>query len=381
MSVIVYLSLISNSISTTILFIPILTFVFFLERKFELRMLYLGLTFIALFATFFRFWPEVGIAGASLSGLSSESLSDCILATIFTGIFIRSHSVFSRLTIEVAKAQALKLEESISKTKSTIRELEDQREHLSTIRKKTSDALEGERAAARGIRASQEQLEQFAYAASHDLKEPIRTVRSFFQVIRRRANPDVLAKAEIAKYVSLVESKSSSMHNMLERLLLFSRLSSHQGTKQVQSLRHVINEVLVSNSIKAEMSIRIDAGAEDVYMDVKCATRVFSELVSNATTYVSLDRPNTLMFKAEKLRKGYITCALTDNGVGIDAADLVKVTGLFQRLSSDAISTSSGLGLSIVKAIVEREGGELWLTSSRGIGTTVHFELPIGEKN
>ncbi len=376
LSVIVYLSLVSNSISTTILFVPVLTFVFFTESKFELRLFYLIVSFVALFFSFLRFWPEVGVTGVSFSNLAIESLSDCLLATIFTGIFIRSHSVFSRLTIEVAKTQALRLKDSISTIKLTIAELEDQREHLSSVRERTSRALEGERTAAREVRASKEQLEQFAYAASHDLKEPIRTVRSFFQVIRRRAKPEVLAQAEIAKYVSIVEEKSSSMHGMLERLLLFSRLSSHKGVNQKQSLRRLIETGLHMQQASPELSVHVESGAEEIYLDTSCAKRIFTELLANSIMFASEERPLLLDFRAKRMKEGYVTCALSDNGIGISEEDLSRVTGLFQRLKQRNGRSTSGLGLSIAKAVVNREGGEFWLESELGNGTTVYFELP-----
>ena len=129
-------------------------------------------------------------------------------------------------------------------------------------------------------------------------------------------------------------------------------------------------------NVSPAITMQIEPGAEEINLDPSCAKRIFTELLSNAVLFTSPDRPLSLRFKAERLKDGYVTCALSDNGIGISEKDLSKVTGLFQRLAGNGHSSTSGLGLSIAKAVVNREGGELWLAKNEDVGTTVFFELP-----
>ncbi|MFK8056632.1 MAG: ATP-binding protein [Saprospiraceae bacterium] len=368
----------SQSISTTLYFVPLFAFIFTTEGNRSFRVFYVFASLLVVYSMCLRFFPAVGLDGISSSLLQLETLMDCIMATVFSGLFIRNYTVFSRITIEVAKAHGARLKTSMEQTKITISELEHRRTHLSAIQEKTSLALENERVAAREIRASQEQLEQFAYAASHDLKEPVRTVRSFYQVIRRRIDPEVLAKAEISTLFELVEGRSSSMHNMLERLLLFSRLSSNQGKSQGLPLKSLLEETLLVQGGNSNLEVDINASCEEVRLDQSRAKRLFQEIMSNAIAFASPERPLELVFTAERVREGFVSCTLSDNGIGISQQDLPRVIGLFQRLQKDDKTSTSGLGLSIAKAIVTMKGGDFFLTSDGECGTTVHFELPVG---
>jgi len=211
------------------------------------------------------------------------------------------------------------------------------------------------------------------------LKEPIRTVRSFYQVIRRRINPEVLAKAETAELFKLVEKRSGSMHNMLERLLQYSRFSSREGVKQRLNIQRLISDQVAKLEIGTAVSIYHEPHCEWVCIELDEVHQVFEELLSNAVKFASKVQPLTIDFSAKCVRAGYITCALTDNGIGIREENHEKVIGLFQRLSGCKTHAGTGLGLSIASAIVAKNGGKLWVSSDGHTGTTVHFELPAGE--
>lgn len=375
---VITLSTFSKSISTTVIFLPLFTFIFFTERSATIRWSYMLLASVVLGFTFYRFYPNVGLDNISGPLLTVEAVTDCLLSTIFTGIFLRTHSVFSRITIEVAKSHAIRLDESLQKTNATINELEKRKNHLSEVQKQTATAISKERLAAGAIKASKEQLVQFAYAASHDLKEPIRTVRSFYQVIRRRIDPRVLAEAEIVDLFSLVEERSAAMHNMLERLLQYSRLSTRAGVKQRLNIVKLLSDRVAQMEPKPELSFSIAPSCEWGWIESNCLNQIFEELLTNAVQFASPDRPLALAFSAKRGRLGYVECMLQDNGIGIEEENLVKVIGLFQRLSSTDTQTGAGLGLSIASAIVAKNGGEFWITSNE-TGTTIHFELPAVE--
>ena len=377
LALILYISMESSSISTAILYIPILSFVFFMEDIRIIRYSYASIALGASVYFYMKFWAGISLADIDPSVLAIESLSDCLVATIFTGVFIRNHSVFSRLTIEVSKSHSLKLKESLIRTKLAILELEERCDYLSDVREKTFTALNNERIATQKIKAGQEQLKQFAYAASHDLKEPVRTVRSFYSVIRRRLVPEVLAEAEVVQKIETVEAHSSSMYSILERLLLFSRLTSSKGKKTVFNLSKFFKERISTREFDFVLNVQIPATAE-VYMDKESAIRIFDELFSNAVNFSSDERSLEVFFTVEDTGGRYLQCRLEDNGIGIPSDDLLRAINLFHKSSEKSVQNNAGLGLSIVNEIVKRSDGELWLESEEGLGTTVHFELPSG---
>ncbi len=374
---VLYVTGISNSISTTILFVPILTFVFFIEQSKMIRWFYVATVLVVLLFISMKFWPGINLKGVPSALLAVESISNSLLASIFTGIFIRNHSSFSRLTIEVAKSHSLKLKKSLCRTKLAIQELEERRDFLSDVREKTFTALGNERTAAQKIKAGQEQLQQFAYAASHDLKEPVRTVRSFYQVIRRRVAPEVLAKAEVVQRIETVEDRASTMYTILERLLLFSRITSSKGERSVIDLSLFIEDMVSTRKEDFTIDIQVPASAK-VYMERASLSRIFEELLSNAVHFSSSDRALELTLRVKDEGGTHLRCTLQDNGIGIPKNELGKAVNLFQRFSKTGASSGAGLGLSIVNEIVRRFDGKFSLTSEEGVGTTVLFELPAG---
>jgi len=368
------------SVSSLALFVPIFTFIYCTERVRIIRVVYSILIVPILLMVFLRSQSSEGVVEVSALLLNVKIAADSLMATVFTGMFLRMYSVYSRVTIEVTKAHAVKLDHSVKAIETTIGDLESHLQRLSEIQKKTAKALANERMASGEIKASQEQMFQFAYAASHDLKEPIRTVRSFYQVIRRRVSPEVLAKAEIADLFSWVEERTASMHAMLERLLQFSRISSHQTFKKECSIRELAHRAMSLSSVSMDLSLDIRKRCEQVVMDPSCLNQVLQELIRNSVAFSSPIRPLEISLVVEKSREGYLMCSFRDNGLGMSEEVRAKAFDLFQRFDGPQGGAGSGIGLSIVKAIIAKEGGEVSLLSDGVSGTTVQFELPTSHQ-
>ena len=233
------------------------------------------------------------------------------------------------------------------------------------------------------LQASNERLEQFAYAASHDLQEPLRMVSSYLQLIERRHGDELDPDAE--EFLDYAVDGAERMREMIDGLLQYSRVETRGDPFEPVDLDDVLADV------RGDLQLAIEEeGAEiaaeslpTVDADPSQLRQVFQNLLDNAIRYSGDETPRVHV-TAEASGDEWVI-SVGDEGIGIDPADADRIFEVFQRLHTHDEHPGTGIGLALCRRIVERHGGEIWVDTESesgnesGTGTTVSFTLPAVE--
>ncbi|SFS08104.1 PAS domain S-box-containing protein [Halomicrobium zhouii] len=224
------------------------------------------------------------------------------------------------------------------------------------------------------LQASNERLEQFAYAASHDLQEPLRMVSSYLQLIETRYGDELDADGE--EFLEYAVDGADRMRDMIDGLLQYSRVETQGDPFEPVDLDDVLDVVVDDLQVRIDES---DAVVETTSLprvmgDPSQLRQVFQNLLSNAIEY-SGDEPPRIDVSAERDGSDWIV-SVRDQGVGIDPDDADRIFEVFQRLHTHEEHTGTGIGLALCQRIVERHGGEIWVDAAPGDGATFSFTLP-----
>ncbi|AGB38839.1 PAS domain-containing protein [Natronococcus occultus] len=228
----------------------------------------------------------------------------------------------------------------------------------------------------RKLEESNERLEQFAYAASHDLQEPLRMVTSYLQLLERRYGDEL--DEDAGEFIAYAVDGAERMREMIDGLLAYARVETQGDPFEPVELDAVFDEVCTDLQIRIESSdARIEsASLPRVRGDREQLRQVFQNLVTNAIEY-SGDEPPRIAVSAE--RDGSMwRVSVHDEGIGIDPDEADSVFGVFQRLHSRDESEGTGIGLALCRQIIERHDGEIWVDSEPGEGSTFSVTLPPG---
>ncbi len=224
------------------------------------------------------------------------------------------------------------------------------------------------------LKRSNEDLSQFAFMISHDLQEPLRSITTFTQLLSLKH-----AKAldeEAAGYMAYVVEGSRRMNAMITELLAFCQIPDFELAPQPVELEAVLAGVLanVSTAIEESGGAIEHAPLPVVLGDQAQLTQVFQNLVANSLKYRKPDVALRIDISSQR-RKNEWFITVADNGVGFDQKHAESIFGMFKRLHGREIP-GTGIGLAVVKKIVERHGGRIWADSELGIGARFTFTLP-----
>lgn len=225
------------------------------------------------------------------------------------------------------------------------------------------------------LKRSNQDLEQFAYIASHDLQEPLRAVASYTQMLAKRYQGKLDEKADI--YISFAVDGATRMQQLIKDLLAYSRIGRHQLKLQPTDCNVVVNKVVKDLQLSiAENQAKITVDSlPTVFADTSQITLLFQNLISNAIKYRGEASPQ-VDISAENQSSGWLF-KIRDNGIGISPEYAEQIFGIFQRLHTSDEYSGTGLGLAICQRIVERHGGHIWVESQLGKGALFCFEIPI----
>ena len=225
---------------------------------------------------------------------------------------------------------------------------------------------------------SNDELEQFAHLASHDLQEPLRMISSYTQLLRRRYASKLDADAN--EFISYAIDGTKRMQALINDLLNFSRVGSTG-----KALEPVDLEAALDDTLK-DLEIRIgDCGATvthdplpTVQADPVQMRQLLLNLIGNGMKFQSLGRKPAVSVSAARDGREW-RFGVRDNGIGIDPKYFKNLFQIFKRLHTSAEYPGTGIGLAVCKKIVERHGGRIWVESALGKGSTFLFTLPATE--
>ena len=219
-----------------------------------------------------------------------------------------------------------------------------------------------------------EELEQFTSIVSHDLQEPVRTIKSFLTLIDIKL--DQVQSADLKLYINKALNAAGRMKELIQNLLHYSQLSKDEITREEVNVALLFNEALknLESSVDASKAqITIENEVDTIYGDRVQLVQLIQNLVSNALKFTSSETPQ-IKIKCTK-EDGHVKFAVSDNGIGIARGDLNKVFEIFRRLNTAKEYPGTGIGLAICKKIVDRHQGKIWPESKPGKGTTFYFTL------
>jgi PAS domain S-box-containing protein len=225
------------------------------------------------------------------------------------------------------------------------------------------------------LRQSNEDLERFAYVASHDLQEPLRSMVSFTQLLERRYKGKLDMDAD--EYIRFIVNSGARLQALINDLLEFSRASTRGAELQPTDTEAIVKESLINLQLVIEESgaVVTHDTLPDVIADPVQLRQVFANLISNAIKFRRPGLPPKIHIAAQK-KGGMVQFSISDNGIGIEPRYHDRIFVIFQRLHARDQYEGTGIGLAIVKRIIERHGGQIWVESEPGKGSTFHFSLP-----
>ncbi|MCA2218526.1 sensor histidine kinase [Jidongwangia harbinensis] len=230
------------------------------------------------------------------------------------------------------------------------------------------------RASERLLARSNGELERFAYVASHDLQQPLRTVSSFLGLLQRRYDDRLDDQGR--EYIRFAADGAKRMSQLITELLAYSRMSSAEVPAAPTPLNTAWDEAVANlHTPIAEAGARVDRDdLPEVRVTALHANQLLQNLIGNAITYRGADAP---VVHAHAEREGaFWRITVRDNGIGIDPRQHERVFVVFQRLHTADEYPGTGMGLSICKKIVESYGGRIWVKSAPGRGAAFSFTLP-----
>ena len=228
------------------------------------------------------------------------------------------------------------------------------------------------------IRSNQD-LEQFAYVAAHDLRYPLVTIGGYINMLKRKYKDKL--DEEAMELISTASKGIYRMETLIKGLLSYARLESKvrefKLTDMNENFRIALShldDLIRERNAEITCDPLVSVMADDMQM-----IQVFQNLIGNAIRFVNADKDQPRIHVTVKKKDAEWIFSVKDNGIGIDTGHFERIFGLFQRVKGAGENTGTGLGLAICKKIVELHGGRIWVESELGKGSTFFFSIPARE--
>jgi len=227
------------------------------------------------------------------------------------------------------------------------------------------------------LRRSNAELEQFAYVASHDLRQPLRMITSYLGLIERQLKDGM--DADTRSFFDFAMGGAKRMDRLILDLLEYSRVGRSKTSLQPLPLTEVVEEALLNLTVainEAGAQVATAEGLPTVMGDRLELVRLFQNIVGNAVKYRLADRPCRVQINWQLQGREWVL-SVRDNGIGINPRDFERAFGVFQRLVQKDQYEGTGIGLAVCKKIVEHHGGRIWIESEPGESCTFLFTFPV----
>ncbi len=227
------------------------------------------------------------------------------------------------------------------------------------------------------LEISNKELEQFAYVSSHDLKEPLRMITSFLQLLQRRYADNLDEDAN--DFINFAVEGAKRLDMMINDLLEYSRIGSKERELNYIHSEKIVELVLTNlkTLIEDKNAIVTYDSLPIIYANEYQMIQLFQNLISNGIKYNEQKNPKVHISIDEKDDE-YIF-SVKDNGIGINKSHLKRIFTIFQRLHTREEYDGSGIGLAISLRILQQHGGKIWVESEPGKGSTFYFTLPTNK--
>lgn len=224
------------------------------------------------------------------------------------------------------------------------------------------------------LQRTNSELEQFAYAASHDLQEPLRAVAGFLKLLRERYGEKIDDKGR--SYIQQALNAEQRMKTLIEELLTLSRINTENAAFVSMDLNHIVKDVIDNlQSIIPKKNMDITCTElPNLSIDPNHISSLFQNLILNAVTYNA--SPKAIVEIGCREHDSAYFFSVKDNGIGIPTRFFKRIFTVFQRLHTDREYPGTGMGLALCKKIVELHGGTIWVDSQPQGGSTFNFTLP-----
>jgi signal transduction histidine kinase len=341
------------------IFLIISLCVFCMSQR-QISLVILGISLSAIYATYLGIGPFIE---DSVNG-SYIALQAFLCVVSVTAMFLSTTLNERRKTEEQLKEVNAKLEVKVTeRTQSIERQKEELTEMNSRLLEKT-----------RELERINKESRSFAHAVSHDLREPLRTITSYLQLIEDRYKDKLDNDADI--FIDFAVEGAKRMNTLIDDMLIYSRIE-HSNDSQVDvDLNDII--VLVKNNLQTTIQqnnaeIIIDTVLPAITAEHYQMVQLFQNLVENAIKYRG-ERTPVIRISAKKQADEWLI-SISDNGIGISKEHFDRVFIIFQRLHGWDQYEGTGIGLAICKRIIERHGGQIWVESTEGNGATFYFTI------
>lgn len=275
---------------------------------------------------------------------------------------------------KIDSVKILQIKNKLQKKELELKNMElKQKEELEKINKNLENKV-NERTET--LKIKNQELEEYAYIVAHDLKEPIRSIVGFSQILERKIK-GVISDEDLELF-SFIKNSGIHMGELVNGLLEYSTLNINKDDFVIGNLNKIIAVVLADIRFLIEENqpnIRIAKLPKEIKINKFAIKQLFQNLITNAIKFRKKEEQLTIKISCEEQENTYLI-SVADNGIGINKEYYDIIFKLFNRLHKNKGYEGTGIGLSVSKKIIELHGGEIWLESKVGEGTTFYFTLP-----
>jgi light-regulated signal transduction histidine kinase (bacteriophytochrome) len=219
------------------------------------------------------------------------------------------------------------------------------------------------------VESRNRELDEFTYVVSHDLKAPLRAISNLSEWLEEDLQDKL--DEETSNNITLLRSRVERMNQFIDGLLRYSRAGRIDVDKTIVNVGELLEKIIDSISPPPNFAIAIGENMPTLITESLLLEQVFSNLISNGIKHNEKEKGN-IEISVRELDE-YYEFAVTDDGVGIAPTDREKIFVIFQTLTARDTKENTGIGLSIVKKIIENQDGKIWLESELGQGSTFYF--------
>ena len=271
--------------------------------------------------------------------------------------------------------QTNELEEQTSEMQLLMQQFEDANVQLRSALESAEAARTNAERSAEDAAAAYRELDQFAYVASHDLKAPLRGISNLAQWIQDDLGPDLAG--ESLEHMRLLQGRVRRMEALIDGILAYSRAGRVRKEPQIVETGALVEEAIELLAPAEGTVVEVQPGMPPVLAERVSLLQVFMNLIGNAIKYAAADRPDVVVELGWSRTDDFYEFTVADNGPGIPPEYHERIWAIFQTLEPRDRVEGTGIGLSVVRKVVESRGGRTWVESAPGAGALFGFSWPV----